>query len=140
MAIIPWGPLWPIDDELDRIMRRLTQMGTSQGFVPAIDVYQNDNEVIIESPVPGVDPKDVTISVENDVLTIEGSTEKKTEVDEKNYWRKEVRSGSFYRQIPLPARVIADKAEASYDNGVLKVVIPKLGETPKQKKIEIKTK
>ena len=58
------------------------------GFTPAVDVWQDNNNVYIESPLAGIDPKNVSVSVENDVLTIEGKSEKKSEVDEKNYYRK----------------------------------------------------
>jgi len=111
----------------------------SQGFVPALDVYQDKDNVIVETPLPGIDPEQVNISVENDVLTIEGSTEKKSEVDEKNYYRKEVRYGSFHRAVFLPASVNGEGAHAAYQNGVLKIIIPK-EERLKPKQIKIAAK
>ena len=111
----------------------------SAGFVPALDVYQDADNVIIETPLPGVDPKDVNISVENDVLTIEGSSEKKSEVDEKNYYRKEVRYGSFHRAVALPCSVDGDQADAQYKDGMLRVSIPKAA-TATKKTIKVSTK
>ena len=108
-------------------------------FSPAIDVYEKDNNVMIETPLPGVNAEDVKISVENDVLTIEGNTHKQTEVDEKNYYRKEVRYGSFHRAVALPSAVDGDKASADYANGVLKITIPKAPQAQK-KTIKISTK
>ena len=109
----------------------------SAGFVPALDVYQTDDSVIVETALPGIDPDKVNISVENDVLTIEGKTEKRSEVDEKNYYRKEVRSGSFHRSIALPTSVEGDQAEAQYKDGILQVTIPKAAKsTPRTIKVK----
>ncbi|MBP9863982.1 Hsp20/alpha crystallin family protein [Patescibacteria group bacterium] len=106
------------------------------GLIPAIDVYDRKDLVVIETALPGVDAKNVQISVEHGVLTISGSTERKTEVDEKDYYRKEIRSGSFTRQIALPAGVKEEEAKASFKDGILKIEMPKL-ETPKGKTITI---
>ena len=81
----------------------------------------------------------VDISIENNVLCLKGESEKKSEVDDKNYYRKEIRRGSFYRSIALPAKVDSDKAVATNEGGMLKIVIPKAAEL-KAKKIEIQKK
>ena len=87
----------------------------------------------------GIDPEQVDVAMENDVLTIKGQTEKKSEVEDKNYYRKEMRAGSFYRSVALPARVAGDKAKATYEKGMLKIVIPKAEEAkPKTIKVEVK--
>lgn len=99
---------------------------------PAVDVYEKDNQVVVEAPLPGMDANKLQVSVENDVLSIEGSMEKKTEVDEKNYYRKEVRTGSFHRAVALPTSVDGDKAQADYKNGVLVVTIPKAAQAVKK--------
>jgi HSP20 family protein len=72
-------------------------------------------------------------------LTIEGESEKKSEVEDKNYYRNEVRYGNFHRSVALPASVEADKAEASYENGILKITVSKKEEV-KVKKVEVKIK
>jgi len=108
-------------------------------FSPAIDVYQTDSKVILEASLPGIDKKDISISVEGNVLIIEGKTERKTEVDEDNYYRKEVRSGSFYRSVQLPAYAITKDAEAFYDNGILRLEFSKIKDVkPERTKIDIK--
>ena len=112
-------------------------MPSSASFIPALDVYQDKNNVIVETPLSGIDSDKVEISVANDVLTIEGKTEKKSEVDDKKYYRKEIRTGSFHRAVALPVAVSGDKAEATYKDGMLKIIIPK-EERAKKKTIKIK--
>ena len=110
-----------------------------QDFAPALDIYQDKDSVVVEAPLAGIDPANVEIAVENDVMTIKGVMEKKSEVEEKDYYRREVRGGSFYRAVQLPAHVIGDQAEATYEKGVLKIAIPRAPES-KPKKIEIRSK
>jgi len=110
-----------------------------QGFIPAVDVYEDKNNVIVETGLAGIDPEKVDISIENDVLTIKGESEKESEVDDKNYYRKEIRRGNFYRSVPLPSHVIGDKASAVAEDGVLKISVPK-APSSKPKKIAIKAK
>lgn len=108
-----------------------------QGFAPAMDVYEKDNSIMVEMPVPGFDEKNVDISIEENVLTIKGSTEKKSEVDDKAYYRKEVQQGSFSQSFAFPVEVEGDKATADYEKGVLTISVPKK-EQPKPKKKSIK--
>ncbi len=138
MALVKWSPLSDPWEEFEKILAEWPGYSRAQAFVPAVDVYQDDNNVIVEMPLPGVDIKNVNLSVENDVLTVEGRKEQKREIDEKNYYRREVRYGSFHRSIALPTAVNGNKAKAEYKDGVLKVVIPK-EERAKPKKITIKT-
>lgn len=114
-------------------------MRSSGGLIPAMDVYDAADDVVVETSLPGVDPKHIELNIEDGVLTIKGSSERKTEVDEKNYYRKEIRSGSFMRQVALPNGVKNDDAKASFENGILKVRIPKAA-LPKPKKISIDVK
>ena len=113
-----------------------------EGMMPAIDMYEDKDNVIVEAQLAGIDPDKVDISIENDILTIKGESEKKSEVEDKNYYRKEIRRGSFYRNVQLPTHVIGDKASAIAEDGVLRISVPKqvLGERPKTIKIETKKK
>ena len=141
MSVIKWAPLVDPFEEMDRMMSDFSPAfgATRSGLIPAIDVYEKGDSIVVEASLPGIDTDKVDVAVENDVLTIEGKEEKKTEVDEKNYYRREVRSGSFHRAVQLPTAVQGDKAEAQYENGVLKVVIPKQERIkPKQVKIAVK--
>lgn len=140
-AIIRWTPLLEPFEEMDKMLSEFVPAGrpSQMGFMPAVDMYEDKDNVIVETQLAGVDPEKVDIAIENDVLTIKGESEKKSEIDEKNYYRKEIRRGSFYRSVSLPAHVIGEKAVAEADGGVLKIIIPKAQEV-KPKTIKIKTK
>jgi len=142
MSIIKWSPFlmpsWA--DEMDKMFEGTNSLTEgAKGFTPAIDVYETKDSVVVETPLAGVDPKDVEVTVQNGVVTVKGEIKKETEVDEKNYYRKEVRSGSFYRQVALPAKVQEDKTNAEFENGMLKVVMPKAPEV-KAKTIKVAVK
>lgn len=132
-GLIHWSPMRDIDRFFE------DEMWSGASFTPALDVYQDKDNVIVETPLAGIDPEKVDITVENDVLTISGRTEEKKEVKREDYYRKEVREGSFSRSVILPMSVKADMAEATSDKGMLKITIPKAEEV-KPKKISIKTK
>lgn len=111
------------------------------GIVPPVDMYQTQTSLVIETPLAGVDPEKVEVSVDNGMLTIRGSMERKTEVEEQNYYRKEVRSGSVFRQIPLPIDVQEGAADATLENGMLRIDLPKKqADTTKTIKIPVKKK
>lgn len=105
-----------------------------------VDVYENDNEVIVELAIPHIDPEKVEVSVSDNMLHVKGSTDKTTEVEDKNYYRKEISSGSFYRTIPLPDYVKADEAKAEHEDGILKITMPKKEQKPKSKSIKVTVK
>jgi HSP20 family protein len=92
---------------------------------------------MVETPLAGVRPEDVEITVQKGVLIIKGESKREHEVDEKNYYRKEVRSGSFYREVLLPTQVTEDKVVAEFENGMLKITCPK-AEPAVAKKIDVK--
>lgn len=127
-------------DTLDRWFEelRLPEFVTERFIVPAFDVSETDEHIIVKADLPGVDVKDIDISIVGNVLTVKG--EKKQEKEEKNesYHRIERSYGSFSRSISLPAEVNPEGVEAVYKDGVLKLTIPK-AEKSKPKKIEIKT-
>ncbi len=140
MSIIKWTPSWDPFQEMEDMMKNVMPVSNNgqmqKGFIPALDVYETKDAVVVETPLAGVDPKDVSVSVEKGVLTISGESKKEHEVEEKNYYRKEVRSGTFYRQVPLPVAVDEDNVLASFEDGILKINCPKRSEV-KVKKINI---
>lgn len=140
MAIIPFKPF----DELDRFFDdeswfAIPRMRMYLRF-PEMDVYEKDNNVIAELNVPGFDPKNFDISVKDGILRVKGNMEEKKEEKDKNYWRKEIRSNSFERAVSLPSSVDEEKIDATYEKGVLKLVIPKSAGKIEGKKVEVKVR
>lgn len=137
MALIKWTP-FPFVDSFEEMDKMMEWPSVANSFTPAIDVYEDKGDVVVEAPLAGIDPDKVEIAIESGVLTIKGESEKKSEVEDKNYYRKEIRSGSFYRTVSLPAKVDADQAEANYDKGILTIRVPKAPEA-KPRTIAVKT-
>ena len=137
MSLIKWTPFFS-DDEMDKAFGDFLPAvrGDQFGFTPAVDMYEDKDNIIVETQLAGIDPEKVDISVEDNVLCLKGESEKKSEVDDKNYYRKEIRRGAFYRSIALPTKVDSEKAIATNEGGMLKIVIPKAPEL-KAKKIQI---
>ncbi len=107
-----------------------------RGWIPAIDVFEKDDKFVVKAELPGMKEEDIDVSVVGDTLTIKGEKEMETETKEEDYYQWERAYGSFYRAIPLPSTVDASKIEASYEDGVLEVTLPKAAEV-KPKKITV---
>ncbi len=114
----------------------LTEMSDDKQWLPTVDVSETDDQVIVRAEVPGMDKKDISITMSDGLLTIQGEKKQETEEEKENYRFVERRYGSFSRSLRVPSGVDADKIEASYKDGVLKVAIPK-SESEKSRKIEI---
>ena len=106
-------------------------------WTPAFDVAENDKEYIVTAELPGIDPKDIEITISNGVLTIKGEKKREEESRGENYYYMERQYGSFQRSFRLPEEVKEEEIDATYRNGVLRLVIPKVHEG-KVKRIEIK--
>jgi HSP20 family protein len=106
--------------------------------MPALDVFEKDGKLQINAELPGMQEKDIEIEVTGDTLTISGEKRDEREVKEDNYYRSERSYGSFRRQVALPAGADTDKVDATFKDGVLKVVIPVTAAAPSAKKIEVK--
>ena len=117
----------------------LTREGGSTWSSPAIDMYQTDNDVVVKADLPGIKADEVQINVNGDVLTIKGETKQQDEKKDKSWHIREHRWGAFERSIRLPGGVIADRANADFDNGVLTITLPK-SEEVKPRTITVKTK
>lgn len=139
MSFIPWRPLSDLDKffgDDDWLLPIFPRTGLTQ---PAMDVYETDKDVVAEVDIPDCDPEKVEVSVEEGLLKVSGKMDEKKEEKGKGYWRKEIRRGSFERMVRLPVAVRADAVEATYDKGVLRVVIPKAKVKPSSKvKIQVK--
>jgi len=105
----------------------------------AVDVYETEDSVVVKSAIPGVDPSDIDISIQNDTLTIKGETKMEEEVAEANLVVREHYYGVFSRTLTIPVSIKADEAEAEFEDGILTLTLPKADEL-KPKAIKVKTK
>ncbi|HCI05438.1 MAG: Protein containing Heat shock protein Hsp20 protein [Parcubacteria group bacterium GW2011_GWC1_45_9] len=106
----------------------------------AIDVFQTPTEIVIQSPIAGVDQENIDVAIENDMITISGKREKQEVVEEKDYFYQECYWGGFSRTVALPTQEVdIEKAKAEMDNGVLTIRIPRV-QKMKSKKLKIGTK
>ncbi len=109
--------------------------------IPSMDVYETDNSIIIEVSAPGMNSEDLSVSVKGNFLRARGSRKKEKENDDKGYYRKEIKRGSFERVVRLPTNIKEDDVEATYEEGVLKIEIPKREEgIDEGREIKIKSK
>jgi HSP20 family protein len=121
----------------DAFTRPVSMSGGSA--IPAIDLYQNNDLVVVKAALPGLKADDVQISVTADVLTLRGEFKQENEQKDTTYHIREQRFGSFERSIMLPSDVQTDKAKADFENGILTITLPK-AESVKPKTISIKAK
>lgn len=142
----PFGELTSLRQAMDRLLEgsfvRPSRLWPELvGEEPALDIYQTDKDVVVKASLPGIKPEEVDISITGDVLTVKGEHKEEEEEKEADYFRKERRYGAFRRIVTLPVSVKADKAEATFENGVLTVALPKAEEIkPKQIKVKGKAK
>jgi HSP20 family protein len=107
--------------------------------MPSLDVKETEKEIVVEAELPGLDEKDVSLTIQNGVLTVQGEKKLEHEEAKENYHVMERRYGSFQRSLRIPDTVNEDDIEARFDKGVLKVILPKRAEAAsEQRKIEIK--
>jgi len=139
----PFREFSTLQDRMNRLFRE-TQ-GNSQdeslissSFAPAVDVYEDEHNVTLKIEVPGIDEKDIDVRIENNTLTVHGERKIEKEEKEENYRRVERQYGGFTRTFSLPPTVDAEKVQADYDKGVLKITLPKKAEAkPKQIKVNV---
>ena len=141
MAIIRWDPFREMTQVQDQFNRLVDQVrgGRQESWLPAVDVFDTKDAVVLKAELAGMDPDDIEIEVEDNVLTIKGARTLEDKVDEERYYRVERRFGSFQRSLALPQGVKADDIQAGYEDGILTVRVPK-AEEEKPQRIEIKAK
>jgi HSP20 family protein len=142
MSVSRWDPfqdLLAIQDEMNQLFGRARTQGQAGGrmWAPALDISERKDAYVVTVEVPGVKGDDIDITLEDGLLTIQGERQFASETSEQQYHRVERRYGSFRRSITLPAQVKADAIEASFEDGVLEVVVPK-AEEAKPKKITVR--
>jgi len=94
-------------------------------WAPAVDIVESDSDILIKAELPGIEPKDVSISLDNNVLTLKGERHSEREISRENYHRMERATGSFSRSFALPASIDADRVTADFKNGLLTITLPK---------------
>jgi HSP20 family protein len=117
----------------------LMREGGASWSAPPVDMYQNDHEVVVKAALPGIKADEVQIQVNGDILTIRGETKHEQEQKNQSWHIRERGWGSFERSITLPTSVVADRAKADFENGVLTITLPK-SEQAKPKTITIHAK
>jgi len=143
--LIRWEPareMMSLRDAMDRLFDDAFTRPLSlreNWSVPAVDMYQTDNEVVVKAALPGIKADEVQINVTGELLTLKGEVRHEEEKEEKAWHIREQRYGSFERAIALPTDVVADKAKADFEDGILTITLPKAEEV-KPKTITIKTK
>ena len=128
MRYEPWGLLDQMRRELEQSMDSRTAEGSSMAtsdWVPAVDIKEEENDFVIVADIPGVDPKDIEVHMDNGVLTIKGEKESEKKEEREGYKRVERTYGSFYRRFGLPDTADPEKISAKSNNGVLEVRIAK---------------
>lgn len=140
----PWSGRWSarpaslgnVFQELEQLLQPLEAADVNRGGVGAyhpIDLYETDDAVVLEMAVPGVKSEDIDISIEGRQLTIKGSSEQEVEKSDRRYWVKGISQGQFSRTVTVPSGIDANSIDASVDEGVLKVTMPKAPEALSRK-------
>ncbi|MDD4635713.1 MAG: Hsp20/alpha crystallin family protein [Dehalococcoidales bacterium] len=143
--IIRWEPfrdMMTLRQAMDRLFEdsfvRPASFGSLSVPDVAIEMKETDSDIVIKAELPGVMPNDVDVSIAEGVLTVKGEHKEEKEEKETNYYRRELKYGSFSRSVNLPAVVNADQAEAVFENGILTLTLPK-AEEAKPRQIKVKT-
>jgi HSP20 family protein len=136
----PFRELNTLQSNLNRIFqdygRGSDELMTSGTFVPPVDIYEDDHNIVLNMEVPGVNLNDIEITLENNTLTVRGERKIEKDVKEENIHRVERRSGSFTRSFSLPNTVDPENVTAAYENGILRIKLAKRAEAkPKQIKV-----
>jgi HSP20 family protein len=145
MAISRWDPFRDLNVLQDRMNRLFNDAGrgwkgdeptATTTWSPAVDIFETEGEIVVKAELPGVERKDITLNLENNILTVRGERRFEKETKEENYHRIERAYGGFSRSFSIPATVDEEKIRADYKDGVLKIALPKK-EQAKAKQIRI---
>ncbi len=129
-----------LDSLWNHFFRETPSMGTfTEEWLPSVDISETKKDFIVKAELPGLDAKDVKVSLSGDLLIIKGEKKREDEEEDEHHHYIERYTGSFQRSFQLPTSVMGDKVEATFDKGVLKITVPKAEEAEK-KEIEIKVK
>jgi len=145
MSIVRYDPfrdLRTLQEEVNRLFstnltRAFDDEGIGRGaWAPSVDIYENKDQIVLEAELPGMNQEDFDLSIENNILTLRGERKFEKTAESDNYHRVERSYGAFTRSFTLPQTVSAEGANAEYNNGVLRVTLPKREET-KARRIQV---
>ena len=147
MTVIRWDPfrdLNTLQDRMNRLFEEANRGGRADeptattSWSPSVDIFETEESIVVKAEVPGVDPKEIELSLENNVLTLKGDRRFEKETKDENYHRIERSYGGFSRSFSIPALVEEAAIKADYKEGVLTIVLPKT-EKARPKQIQIDT-
>jgi HSP20 family protein len=132
-TLVPWGGMTTIRREMDRLFDRFLEptwdtFEATGEWMPKLDVTETKDAVVVKAEVPGVEPKELQVTVQGDILVIKGEKEETKEEKDERVHRMERSYGAFTRAVRLPTPVNAEKVDASFKNGVLTITLPKTPE------------
>lgn len=137
MELIKWGP-W---GDIEKFFGEFPLVPTARsGWDLAVDLYEEKGNIVAKMQLPGIDPANLEVSVEDEYLRISGSREEEKEEKGKQYYRKEIKKGSFERMIALPSPVEKNNVDAVYEHGILTVTIPRKEKKESSGKVEVKVR
>ena len=148
MTLVRWRPksdIFRFRDEMDRLfddfMERFpTRRGSDESmWNPEVDIHETVDEVVVEAEIPGIDQKDITVSIRDNKLTLKGDKKQQQKEKNGNYHKVERTYGTFTRVFTLPTAVVASRATAVYKDGIVHLTLPKAEEAkPKEITVEVK--
>lgn len=130
-ALLPTNGVMSLRREMDRLFDRIWEGGVPEATIPlgewtpALDVFEQSENLIVKAEIPGIEPKDVQVTLNNQMLTISGEKKYEKETKEEKFYRMERASGSFARTVNLPTPVDGSKVSALFKNGILTITLPK---------------
>jgi len=140
MTLIKFEPMREIETLHERIQKYFDDFSSfgfnfSETFSPKIDISEEKDKINVVAEIPGVKKQDIKITLQDNILTIEGEKKQETEKKEKNYYRSERMFGSFKRSFTLPTEVDSEKVEAKFEDGMLNISLKKLEPKVKNEKV-----
>lgn len=129
-ALAPWTGIASLRQEMDRLFERFFEPADSDvvalgEWAPKLDLSETKDAVVVKAEVPGIEPKEIQVSVKDQVLTISGEKEQHKEEKDERFYRMECAYGAFSRSLRMPVAVDAGKVTATFKNGLLTVTLPK---------------
>ena len=133
--------IWDLRKEVDRLFRDFLEGQVKEKgeivYLPPLDIYEDNDKIIVEAEIPGLSKEDIKINVADNILTIRAEKKKEEKIKEKDVIYEEIAYGIYEREIELPQTVDTDKIDAVYENGVLKIILPKKEEV-KPREVKVK--